>query len=149
MKFSLKQLTQQGSSEGLCVVAVMAATFTRRPLRRARDGFSNPSITPARRRHTRYSISTIRCWFFAAACVASGECGSSFPDNAHSLKAASKRVVWAVGEIHGSGAEVSALDFTEGLDVYDQRSVRVATQDRNEWNKHSFQKLMFYVGLAG
>ena len=45
MKFSLKQLTQQGSSEGLCVVAVMAATFTRRPLRRARDGFSNPSIT--------------------------------------------------------------------------------------------------------
>jgi hypothetical protein len=32
-----------GSSEGLCVVAVMAATFTRRPLRRARDGFSNPS----------------------------------------------------------------------------------------------------------
>jgi hypothetical protein len=29
MKFSLKQLTQQGSSEGLCVVAVMAATFTR------------------------------------------------------------------------------------------------------------------------
>jgi hypothetical protein len=65
VKFSLKRLTQQGSSEGLCVVAVMAATFTRMPLRRARDGFSNPSTTPARHRHTRYSISatrTARAW---------------------------------------------------------------------------------------
>jgi hypothetical protein len=26
MKFSLMQLTQQGSSEGLCVIAVMAAS---------------------------------------------------------------------------------------------------------------------------
>ena len=42
VKFSLKQLTQQGSSEGLCVVSVLAATFTRMSPRRARGGFPVP-----------------------------------------------------------------------------------------------------------
>jgi hypothetical protein len=49
MKFSLKQLTQQGSSEGLCVVAVMAATFTRRPF----SGGERPT------RHSRTSSTLI------------------------------------------------------------------------------------------
>ena len=80
-KFSLKQLTQQGSSEGLCVVSVLAATFTRMSPRRARGGFSSPKTASARRRDTRYSISAIRCWSFAAACVASEGCGSSSPDS--------------------------------------------------------------------
>ena len=49
--------------------------------RRARDGFSNPKTASARHRDTRYSIAAIRCWSFAAACVASEGCGSSFPDS--------------------------------------------------------------------
>jgi len=39
----------------------MASTFTRRSPRRVRAGFSSPSTAPAGRRHTRYSISAIRC----------------------------------------------------------------------------------------
>jgi hypothetical protein len=41
VKFSLKQLTQQGSSEGLCVVSVLAATFTRMSPRRARVDYQS------------------------------------------------------------------------------------------------------------
>ena len=55
---------------GLCVVSVLAATFTRMSPRRARGGFSSPKTASARRRDTRYSISAIRYWSFAAACGA-------------------------------------------------------------------------------